>query len=213
MSVLGDDVNLEEIERRALRAYHEDGLIDVFIGGYFLLLSLYFSIKIDDARFLRITPLALGTWLYLEAKKRITDPRLGYVRLTKERTRRVAFYTIIIMIVTGFVMLSGLFYHMGIPDEAPPLVLFLNRYNLVFQGVVIAIIFLSLGRLMHLSRFYRYSVISLLVFSSGYIYLSQPFIYSTQNTAISCMFIGFIILVLGVIRLRRFIGKYSVRPN
>jgi hypothetical protein len=202
-----DEVGLKEMERRTIRAYHEDGLIDIFIGAYFLFFSLYFSLKFDYARFLLIIP-GFGRSLYLEAKKRITDPRLGYVRLTKSRTLSFAFYMFIVTMAVGFITLTGLFYHMGVPEEAPTGVLFLNRINLLFQGAKIATVLISLGWFMHLSRLYIYSAITLLVFTSGYIYLDQPYVLSMQNTATSCLFTGVIISILGLTRLRRFIHKY-----
>jgi hypothetical protein len=204
---LSDEIDLKEIERRALTAYHEDGLLDIFWGGYLLFLGLVVFTPMEY-RLIVVMPTALGILLYDRAKKRVTYPRLGYVKFTKEMEARVLRDTIIVIFVAWFVTLAGLFTNMGVPERASWLVLFLNRYNLLFQGGVLALIFLMLGRIMSISRLYHYSVISLLVFSAGYFYLDSPYIVSLQNLGVPCAIIGLIMVGIGASRLQRFIGKY-----
>ena len=205
---LSDEIDLKEIERRALTAYHEDGLLDIFWGGYLLFLGLVVFTPMEY-RLIVVMPTALGILLYDRAKKRVTYPRLGYVKFTKEMEARVLRDTLIVIFVAWFVTLAGLFTNMGVPERASWLVLFLNRYNLLFQGGVLALIFLMLGRIMSISRLYHYSVISLLVFSAGYFYLDSPYIVSLQNLGVPCAIIGLIMVGIGASRLQRFIGKYS----
>jgi len=204
---LSDEIDLKEIERRALTAYHEDGLLDIFWGGYLLFLGLVVFTPMEY-RLIVVMPTALGILLYDRAKKRVTYPRLGYVKFTKEMEARVLRDTLIVIFVAWFVTLAGLFTNMGVPERASWLVLFLNRYNLLFQGGVLALIFLMLGRIMSISRLYHYSVISLLVFSAGYFYLDSPYIVSLQNLGVPCAIIGLIMVGIGASRLQRFIGKY-----
>ena len=203
-----DDVDLKEIERRALTAYHEDGLLDIFIGGYLLFLGLLAFTEFVYRPILASIIAPLGTTLYYEAKKLVTYPRLGFMKFTKERRARVARDSIIVLVVAGFVTLTGLFTGMGVPERAPWGVLLLNKYNLLFQGGVLALILLMMGRIMSISRLYHYSVISLLVFSAGYIYLDSPFIVSLQSLGAPCAIIGLIMVGIGASHLRRFIGMY-----
>lgn len=205
---LSDEIDLKEMERRALTAYHEDGLLDIFWGGYLLFLGLVVFTPMEY-RLIVVMPTATGILLYDRAKKRVTYPRLGYVKFTKKMEARVLRDTLIVIFVAGFVTLAGLFTNMGVPERASWLVLFLNRYNLLFQGGVLALIFLMLGRIMSISRLYHYSVISLLVFSAGYFYLDSPYIVSLQNMGVPCAIIGLIMIGIGASRLQRFIGKYS----
>lgn len=205
---LSDEIDLKEMERRALTAYHEDGLLDIFWGGYLLFLGLVVFTPMEY-RLIVVMPTALGILLYDRAKKRVTYPRLGYVKFTKEMEARVLRDTLIVIFVAWFVTLAGLFTNMGVPERASWLVLFLNRYNLLFQGGVLALIFLMLGRIMSISRLYHYSVISLLVFSAGYFYLDSPYIVSLQNLGVPCAIIGLIMVGIGASRLQRFIGRYS----
>jgi hypothetical protein len=206
---LTGDIDLGEIERRAVAAYYEDGLLDIFVGGYLLFVGL---IAITDFAhrhvLIWILPPSLGTLLYNEAKKRVTYPRVGFMKFTKERSVRVAFNTMIVFIAVGLVTLTGLFTGMGVPENAPWGVLLLNRYNLLFQGGVLASIFLLLSRVMSVARLRIYSVISILVYLAGYIYLESPFIVSSQSLGVPCAIIGVVMACIGASQLRRFIDKY-----
>jgi hypothetical protein len=205
---LTDDVDLKEVDRRALTAYHEDGLLDIFIGGYLLFFGFLTFTEFEYRPILISIMAPLGTMFYHEVKKLVTYPRLGFMKFTKERRARVARDTIIVLFVAGFVTLTGLFTGMGAPESAPWGVLLLNRYNLLFQGGVLALILLALGRVMSVNRLYWYSVISLLVFSAGYLYLDSPFIVSLQSMGAPCAIIGVIMVGIGASHLRRFIGRY-----
>jgi len=143
---LSDDIDLEEIERRALTAYNEDGLLDIFIGGYLIFSGLKAFIQLEHRNILLSILPGLGVLLYREVKKLVTYPRIGYMKLTKERRARIARDSIIVILVAAFVTLTGLFTGMGAPENAPRWVLFLNKYNLIFQGVVLAFMFLPLLR-------------------------------------------------------------------
>jgi hypothetical protein len=206
---LSNEIDLKEIERRALTAYYEDGLLDIFIGGYLLFFGLSTFTEFEHhivvvSWFLPV----LSTLLYSEAKKRVTYPRLGYVRFTKEMRHRVWMNTSLVLFVAGLVTLTGLFTNMGVPESAPWGTLLLNKYNLLFLGGIFAVTFLMMGRIMSISRLYHYSVISLLVFFAGYFYLDSPFIVSEQSLGVPCAILGVIMVGIGASYLRRFIGMY-----
>jgi len=205
--------DLQDIEHKTLRFYYEDGLLDVFIGGFFLLYGLCF-IFIEP----KYGPLVgffvgLGPLFYNKAKDSLTYPRQGYVKLKKETRRRLMVNQILLLTFTGFITLHGLFYMMGDPANAPPLILLLNRYNLLFIGGIIATLLYAIGRIYHVNRIYRYSIISLLVFSACFLYLNPPTIFSTEITGIPLLINGIIITFMGTRQLLGFINKYPKRDQ
>lgn len=205
---MSDEIDLEEIERRALTTYNEDGLLDIFIGGYLLFIGLMSFTQFEHRSILVSILPGLGVLLYNEVKKLVTYPRIGYMKFTKERRARVARNSIIVMGVTGFVTLTGLFTGMGAPESAPWGVLLINKYNLLFQGGVLAFIFFMLGKIMSVERLCRYSVLSLLVFPAGYLYLDSPYVVTPQNMGTQCAIIGVVMVGYGALHLRRFIVRY-----
>ena len=206
-------MDLQDIKHETMRFHYEDGLLDVFIGGYFLLIGL-FSIFIEPKyRSIASIIVGLGPVFYNKAKEYITYPRQGYLKLTKKTIRRLMINRILIITFTGFITLHGLFYMMGDPTNAPPLILFLNKYNLLFQGCIIAIILFATGRIHHVNRLYRYSIISILVFSAGFIYLNPPIVVSPKITGIPLLINGIIITFMGAKQVLSFINKYPKREN
>lgn len=205
---MSSDIDLKEIRRKALTAYNEDGLLDIFIGGYLLFFSSMAFIQLEHRSILVSVLPGLGTLLYYEVKKLVTYPRIGYMKFTRERRAHIARNTIIVMLIAAFVTLTGLFTGMGVPENAPWGVLLLNKYNLFFQGGVLAFMFLTLSRIMGVSRLSRYSVLSLLVFPAGYLYLDSPYMVTLHNMGTQCAIIGVVMVGYGVLRLRRFIVRY-----
>ncbi len=205
---MSGDIDLEEIERRAIKAYNEDGLLDIFIGGYLIFSGLKAFIQLEHRNILLSILPGLGVLLYNEVKKLVTYPRIGYMKLTKERRARIARDSVIVTIVAAFVTFTGLFTGMGAPESAPRWVLLVNKYNLLFQGGILAFIFFMLGKIMGVERLYRYSVLSLLVFPAGYLYLDSPYVVTSQNMGTQCAFIGLVMVGYGALHLRRFISRY-----
>jgi hypothetical protein len=104
-------LNLKEIERKAFRSVHQDGLWDIYIGGIIMSMTV-FAIPDDGENF---TPQRL--WLYMlgmlvfgllfwGGKKYLTVPRLGQVKFGAQRRRRSLTMAIIL---AGIVLLQVLF--------------------------------------------------------------------------------------------------------
>ena len=110
--------NLKEIERKAFRSAHQDGLWDIYIGG--IILSMALMLNPDEGE----TFLASRLWLYiicmgvsamvfLGGKKFITTPRLGQVKFAPQRQRRLLHMAFVlggivamhILLFTGSVLL------------------------------------------------------------------------------------------------------------
>jgi len=206
-------MDLQDIKHETMRFHYEDGLLDVFIGGLFILEGIDFMFIDRKYRPLVNIILCLGPVFYNKAKEYITYPRQGYLKLTKKTIRRLMINRILIITFTGFITLHGLFYMMGDPTNAPPLILFLNKYNLLFQGCIIAIILFATGRIHHVNRLYRYSIISILVFSACFIYLNPPIVVSPKITGIPLLINGIIITFMGAKQVLSFINKYPKREN
>jgi len=191
-----------------LTAYNEDGLLDIFGGGYLLFFGLMALIQLEHRNILVSFLPGLGVLFYNEVKKLVTYPRIGYMKFTKERRARIARDRIIVLSVAAFVTLTGLFTGMGTPESAPWGILLINKYNLLFQGGILAFIFFMYGKIRGVNRLYRYSVLSLLVFPAGYLYLDSPYMVTFQNIGTQCAIIGVVMVGYGALHLRRFIVRY-----
>lgn len=76
------DINLKELERRAWRSYHQDGLWDVVLG--FMLLSVgVYGLTDSSTLHVLLTLAALG--VFVAGKRFVTAPRMGLVEFGAER--------------------------------------------------------------------------------------------------------------------------------
>jgi hypothetical protein len=90
---MSQNFDLKEIERKAFRSVHQDGLWDIYIGGLLMVLSLMFSIPESGEGELTYIGLALLGVAIMFAifqlgKKYVTTPRMGQVRFGPERQKR-----------------------------------------------------------------------------------------------------------------------------
>jgi len=206
-------MDLQDIKHETMRFHYEDGLLDVFIGGLFILEGIDFMFIESKYRLLVSIIVGLGPVFYIKAKEYITYPRQGYLKLTKKTRQRLMINQFLIITFIGFITLYGLFYMMGDPTNAPPLILFLNKYNLLFTGCIVAIILFATGRIHHVNRLYRYSIISILVFSACFLYLNPPVVVSRKITGFPLLINGIIITFMGAKQVLSFINKYPKRAN
>lgn len=113
--MMAEPLNLNQIERKAWKAYHQDGLMDIFLG--MLMLAMAASAGMDN---LDLSEAAhMGIFIGLEVlagaimwagKHFVTTPRLGRVRFGPKRKKRKLLTTFVLAasVIVGLIML-GLF--------------------------------------------------------------------------------------------------------
>ena len=103
-------LNLRELEKKAFKSYHEDGLFELFIGILMLVRTLGNVLDNDALRTAITVPLmvVIAPLSYVLGKKYITAPRMGYVKYGKNRMRRIElmmlsiFFILLLVAVVGF---------------------------------------------------------------------------------------------------------------
>ena len=85
--------SLTEVERRTYMSYHQDGLLDIFVGVYVLLFGSGISLMtVTEFSTWFVIPAifpALMVPIWISAKKRITMPRIGYVKFGSRSPNRL----------------------------------------------------------------------------------------------------------------------------
>lgn len=83
-------------ETRLFQAYWDDGTLDLLAGGAVVLIGVGFMLELFLAEVV-VLPLALAMWAVL--RKRLVEPRAGYVefsRRRRERTRHELLATVLV---------------------------------------------------------------------------------------------------------------------
>lgn len=212
---MSQNLNLKEIEKKAFRSTHQDGLWDIYIGGIVLSMStLAYSMESEAFPTVRFTLYVIGlSFFYLlfwVGKKYLTAPRLGQVKFGAQRQRRkrtlVTFLVGIVLlqaiIVAGTILLWAnpqAAANLGFGKSDPNLErLLVAAVGALFVGPSTALIayFNDFTR-----GYYIAFILSLAVFSL--IWFGQP---------IYLIIAGLLILLPGMVLFVRFLQQYPLPP-
>jgi hypothetical protein len=195
---------LREVERRTYMSYHQDGLLDIFVGVF--ILSFGFGI-------LLMTVTEFSTWfvipaifpaimvpIWVSAKKQITMPRIGYVKFRSAGANRL-------MAVFLGLMVAGLGVFMVFSFSSSQAWALTLRNLIISNGMIIigisaAAISSLFAYTMGLKRLYAYGILTLVLFLAGHL-IAIPFGYFLLT-------IGLVIIINGFVLLTQFIRKYPL---
>ena len=198
--------SLREIEKKTYMSYHQDGLLDIFVGIYVLLFGIgILLLTMTDFSTWFIIPAifpAIMIPIWLSAKKRITMPRIGYVKFgVRGANKMMALFLGLMVAGLGVFMVFGLGAFMG---EGWALTLrdILISNSMIIIGIGALTISSLFAYTMGLKRLYGYGLLIFVLFFTGY-FIAIPFGYFLVT-------IGLVIIVSGFVLLMRFIRKYPL---
>jgi len=199
--------NLREIEKKAYMSYHQDGLLDIFVGVYILGFGLGIWADITwEPGFGSIMPAILAATLlpiWIQAKRKITMPRIGFVKFGPRGTQRLmgvfiglAIMGLLFFMAFGFTSTQG----------GPPLWLqTILQYGMIAIGIVSLAICSLFGYSMGLRRLYAYGLVTLILFVSGH-FIGIFFGYILLTLGTTVMAAGFALLI-------SFVRKYPLQGD
>jgi len=143
------DGNLKEIRRRVYMTFFQDGLWDIFLGSFILgwgLSILTEAVYLPGILFMGIYFAMWGV------KKRLTYPRIGYVRFSATSRRRVTGRFVILGIVVLLLgVMAAVLWGIGRRPQ------WLSDYfPLIFNGMLAAIV-CFVAYWARVNRFYAYA--------------------------------------------------------
>ncbi len=196
---MSDKINLRNLERQAYLSYHQDGVLDIFIGLSILLFGAWI---LADMAYLAGAFAAVFTPIYAQVKKQVTVPRLGFVKFGPTRTAKTQKTVLVLVLVGVMAFLPGVLLfattEMGI---LAPIRLLID-YGMIVIGVAGAAVLSVVAYLSELRRLYVYAALVLTLFVSGH-FLTAPLPYYLMT-------LGTIILLSGLYLLITFQRKYPL---
>ena len=186
-------------------SYHQDGLIDIFVGIYVLLFGLgILLLTVTDFSTWFVVPAifpAIMIPIWISAKKRITMPRIGYVRIGGRGANRLMAFFIGLM-VAGLGVFMVFTFASRTQAWASILRDLLISNGMIIIGIVAATISSLFAYTMGLNRLYAYGLLTLVLFFTGH-FITVQFEYILIT-------IGLGIIINGLVLLSRFIRKYPL---
>jgi hypothetical protein len=198
------DTNLREVEKRTYMSYHQDGLLDIFVGIYILLFGsgiLLFTLMDYSTWFIlpAIFP-AIMIPVWVSAKKKITMPRIGYVKIGSKGSNKLMSILIGLMVVgLGMFMILAFAADQTWAVTTRDLII---SYIMILIGVGGAAISSLFAYTTGLKRLYGYGLLTLVLFVSAH-FINLPMAYLL-------VVIGVVLVVYGFVLLVRFTRKYPL---
>jgi len=191
---------------RSIQYRFEDGIIELVMGGIFLLAGIYFYLQtvmansqLADVLTASFALVFIGGYYLMQysirsLKERITFPRTGYVAYRNGSGSRVVW----IIAAFGIAVLTGGLLAFSQIKTGP-------EWNLLppFSGLVIAIVLGLIGLQTALPRFYGLAGISLVLGGA----FAKIGLSNNLSTAAFCGAMGVVLLVSGGAVLRHYLRK------
>ena len=197
--IMPQSADFRKLEQKAYLSYHQDGLIDLIIGSIVLCIAIS---EVTDSSIWNLIALLL-IFAYMPLKRRITFPRLGYVKFNVKRggvnmrlAGVVAIGVLVISLVSILVLLlSG-------KSSSSPLILAVRQSPLLVYALLGFIGFGSAGLVLRLPRLFLYALLSLVMMISGHL-LNLPL-------WLPFLLLGGTILAIGAVLLIGFLRRYPI---
>jgi hypothetical protein len=198
--------SLKEIQKKTYMSYHQDGLIDMFVGVYVLLFGLGILLRtVGDFGTWFVIPAvfpAVMVPIWVSAKKRITMPRIGFVKFGVRGAGKLMALLLGLMVAgagLGAFMAFSFTSSQGWALTFRDLML---SHSMLIIGLVAVAISSLFGYTMGLKHLYAYGLVMFVLFLTGY-FIPFPFEYILLT-------VGLVITINGFVLLMRFIRKYPI---
>jgi hypothetical protein len=203
-----NEPSLKEVEKRTYMSYHQDGLLDIFVGIYVLLFGLGILLRtVGDFGTWFIIPAifpAVMVPIWISAKRRITMPRIGYVKFGVRSAGKLMALLLGLMVAGAGLGAFMAFSFTSSQGQGWALAFreLMISYAMIIIGIVAASVSSLFGYTMGLKRLYAYGLLIFVLFSIGY-FIPFPFEYILLT-------IGLVITINGFVLLMQFIRKYPL---
>jgi hypothetical protein len=201
---MSEKINLKEMEKNAYKLLNQDGLMELLMGAILFVVSATFGGTSSFSTFLALYVIFIRQ-IVEGFKKRYTYPRIGYLKLPEDDSKK---------------MVIGMFTYMGIV-----LLLLLGFIYLVYGRVSGDLLYKWLPLLIGLIFFgglqYHYSksgdklalLYIAIALGAGLVFSLLNFPEELIGAQFYTLFMSAVFIIAGVLRFRKFRNDYPVQPD
>jgi hypothetical protein len=184
MKNMTEKINLKEIEKKTYMSYHQDGLIDLFIGSGILFAILCF---LTELFWLAGAFVIFAVPAYTFARRKITAPRIGLVKFAQNAQHKTLFILLMLIGNIFLFFVLGLFlYRNNIPAW---IIENITAHPSLVIGSIGVFLILLTAIISGIKRFYLYAVSIFIIFLIGEILLIDLLLSSALVSGIF-IFVG-----------------------
>lgn len=192
------ETEFKSIERKTYLTFFEDGIADFIAGLPILFFGL--GMTFDESMFFILAWMPI--LFFWPLKRWITYPRIGYVKFSPERQKKISTGFALLLVAGTLSLLLGIAMFMGFEGMIFDLQGFMREYSLLVLGAVLAGAYVLVAILFEAKRFYIYGFFVFSGWLTGYLFVVNPGIPVAAS--------GAIISIIGIGLLLRFRAKYPL---
>jgi hypothetical protein len=192
------DINLKELERKAWKSYHQDGLWDVFMGLVLLAVGMY---GLTNSEMVHLVLSLVALAVFFVGKRFVTVPRMGLVEFGAER--KVKKMKIAAVLTLTFLIGVALYVVATLSSGALD---WMRDQRVLFPlgvGVMMVSVFSLMGYWLDFRRMYLIGLAFAVAFTTMML-LHNPIVFFLA---------GAVVLVPGLFIFVRFLRRYPLPPE
>ena len=194
-------INLKQLEKKTAAGIYQTGIVDIGVGMIFIVTSL--AMIFDDIRYYIDMFLIVPVIFIMLAVKYIANPRMGVVKLKKQRIKRSR--TMSIFITTFLVIMVSLTFF-GKGDVMGELI----NPRWIITGIIFSIC-VAVAYFLAFDRMYIYAFLIAGAFNlSEEIRENDWFI---DNGGYAYLMASIVLLLIGLLNLKKFLKEYPLPPK
>lgn len=202
-------IDLKDLERKAWTAYFDDGILDITAGLFVLAFGIGMTTKYST--------LTVLSWMviffFAAAKKSITLPKVGLVKFSPERERRIKREQLFYVVFFTVTALIGLIFFIALASGIPSSVkTIIGELALVSYVLIIAAALCFVAYWKQIPRFYVYGGLTIVAVVAG-LFINMPEVHQLTIVRYQFLVTGTVILLAGFVVLARFLRKYPNREG
>jgi hypothetical protein len=203
---MSQNLDLKEIERRVEQSVFQDGLMEIMLGGFLLVVGVSFATRAILIPFISMFMIFLGKPILERLKKRYIYPRIGYVKLRPEKEadpKGIAVAAIVFVVV----LLGSMGVFPLVMGKERGWAFWFTYFLPASAGFMLAIGPFWLGETYGVKRGYVFAALFLL---SGIAIPVLGIASGYEAVGLECLLVGVISLISGVIMFTRFLRRYPL---
>jgi len=161
---MSNKINLKEIEKKVYLSYHQDGLLDLFLGLAIILFGV--GMATDQAYIGTIMPAILFP-MWAAVKKSITIPRIGNVNFGMDRKIRIKKEYAFFVVFFSITVIAGVVMFVAHGNMSKELDAFLRKFVMLPMGIIGVVGFSFLAYWKQINRYYLLAVLILIFIIGG----------------------------------------------
>ncbi len=182
-------------DRRAFRAFVDDGIADIILGAFVLNFALVLGTDLDQ---LTAGLVVLTVPIWRKLRSRFVEPRSGFVRLKEERLGTLRRNKATVGVALLFCLVTLVFLVAG-PDRVQG---WTADNRALLPGIVLSVPLATGGLVLQIGRLYGYAFLLVTMSVTSHALHAQP--------AMTLVVTGAAIVATGLTLLTKFVRRYPI---